>query len=310
MTDESRNRGADAPLWTLNNVCLGPSRLRDVSVVIPRGVTAVLGWSGAGKTSLLNVLVGFEKPDRGIFDGPRSFYWSPQNDGLWPHCTAREHLALVRCAEARIDELLAGFDLTERAGARPDELSEGERARLSVARALAAPAKVLVLDEPLAHVDPARVGRYWSVIRAALAAEDRSLVFATHVPEAALAEAQNVVCLRDGGVLHAGPIAEAYANPPSRDVMECLGPGNWMTPEEADLWLDEKIDFARCFRPEQIEIEPTNLSHMVVRSANFLGSFAEAELRHVNAAVVRTFLHRPAAADLQPEMPAVVRLRA
>jgi len=300
---------ADAPLWTLNNVCLGAGRLSDVSLSIPRGVTAVLGCSGAGKTSLLNVLVGFERAERGIFDGPRSFYWSPQNNGLWPHCTTREHLALVRCADARIDELLTAFDLAERAAAKPHELSEGERSRLSVARALAAPAKVLVLDEPLAHVDPARVGRYWSVIRASLVAEERSLVFSTHVPEAVLAEAQQVICMRDGRVLHAGRVQETYAHPPSREVMDCLGPGNWLTPEEADLWLDEQIEAARCFRPEQIEIEATNLSHVVVRSATFLGSFAEAELRHVNAAVVRTFLHRPAAAQLQPGVPAVVRLR-
>ncbi len=301
---------ADAPLWTLNHVSLGPARLHEVSLSIPPGVTAVLGCSGAGKTSLLNVLVGFEKPERGIFDAPRSFYWSPQNHGLWPHCTAREHLALVRCADARIDELLAAFDLTGRAAAKPHELSEGEQARLSVARALAAPAKVLVLDEPLSHVDSARAGRYWSVIRAALAAEDRSLVFSTHVPEAVLSEAANVICLRDGRVLHAGPVQETYGNPPNREVMDCLGAGNWLTPEEAELWLDEKIDTARCFRPEQIEVEPTNLSHVVVRSASFLGSVAEAELRHVNAAVVRTFLHRPASAQLQPGMPAVVRLRA
>jgi ABC-type multidrug transport system ATPase subunit len=300
---------ADAPLWTLNHVCLGPARLREISLSIPPGVTAVLGCSGAGKTSLLNVLVGFEKPERGIFDGPRSYYWSPQNHGLWPHCTAREHLALVRCAPARIDELLGAFDLGERAHAQPHELSEGERSRLGVARALATSAKVLVLDEPLSHVDPARLSRYWSVVRQNLTAEGRSLVFSTHVPEAVLGEAQYVVCLREGRVVHSGAVQEAYANPPTREVMECLGPGNWLTPEEADLWLDESIDFARCFRPEQIEIEPTNLSHIVVRSASFLGSLAEAELRHVNAAVVRTFLHRPAAAGLQPGMPAVVRLR-
>ena len=89
----------DKPLWTLSQVFLGPARLESISLSIEPGVTVVLGWSGAGKTSLLNVLVGFEKPERGILDGPKSLYWSPQNHGLWPHCTAREHLELVRCAE-------------------------------------------------------------------------------------------------------------------------------------------------------------------------------------------------------------------
>jgi len=300
---------ADAPLWTLNQVCLGPARLRDVSLVIPRGVTAVLGGSGAGKTSLLNVLVGYEKPDRGIFDGPRSFFWAPQNHGLWPHYTVREHLALVRCSAERADELLTAFDLTDRAGTRPHELSEGERARLSVARALGSPTNVLVMDEPLAHVDSARLGKYWGHIRQWLTGEDRSLVFSTHSPEAVLSEARHVVCLREGELLHAGPVAETYAHPPNREVMECLGPGNWLTPEEADLWLDEYIDVARCFRPEQIEIEPAHISHVVVRGSRFLGSVAETELRHVNAAVIRKFFHRPSGAHFQAEAPASIMVR-
>ena len=300
---------ADTPLWTLDHVSLAPERLCDVSVVIPRGVTAVLGGSGAGKTSLLNLLVGFEKPERGIFDGPRSLYWSPQNHGLWPQCTVLEHLEIVRCTRARAEELLTAFDLADRLGARPNELSEGERARLSIARALGAPAEVLVMDEPLAHVDSARLSRYWAVIRQALAVGSRSLVFSTHAPEAALGEANTVICLREGSVLHAGPVADAYANPPTRDVMDCLGPGNWLTPEEAELWLDEEIDTARCFRPEQLEIVPTHLSHVVVRETAFYGSHAEAELRHVNAAVVRKFLHRPSGSHLRSGEPAAIRLR-
>jgi ABC-type multidrug transport system ATPase subunit len=299
----------DTPLWTLSHICLGPARLDGISLSISQGVTAVVGWSGAGKTSLLNVLVGFEKPDRGIFDGPKSFYWAPQNHGLWPHCTTREHLELVRATDTRIDELLGAFDLNDRAAARPDEMSEGERSRLSVARALAAPAKILVLDEPLAHVDPSRVHKYWSVIRQYVQTDERSLVFSTHIAEAALSESQNVVCLKGGRVLHSGPTASTYAHPPSREVMECLGPGNWMTPEEAELWLDESIIQERCFRPEQIEIEPTHLSHLVVRDSAFLGSIGRVELRHVNAAQSRVFYHRPSGGHLQPGAPAAMRLR-
>jgi ABC-type Fe3+/spermidine/putrescine transport system ATPase subunit len=299
---------ADAPLWTLNQVCLGPARLRDVSLVIPPGVTAVLGGPGAGKTALLNVLVGYERPERGIFDGPRSFFWSPQNHGLWPHCTVREHLALVRCPAERVAEVLAAFDLASLAEAKPGTLTQDEAARLSIARALAAPVPVLVLDEPLACVEVARRAKYWEAIRHWLAGEGRSLVFSTASPELALGEARHVVCLRDGEVLHAGPVGEAYANPPSRAVMDCFGPGNWLTPEEADLWLDERIDTARCFRPEQITIEPAHISHVVVRGSRFLGSIAETELRHVNAAVIRKFFHRPSGAHLQPETPASIGL--
>src|SRR5688572_29718556 len=196
----------EAPLWTIDRVSLGPERLQDLSVTIRRGVTAVLGWSGAGKTSLLNLLVGFEKPERGIIAGPRSIFWVPQNGGLWPHCSVREHLALVRASPDENDQLLVGLDLIEKAEAHPDELSGGERARLAVARALASNAEVLVMDEPLASIDPARVGTFWRVIRQHLAATGAALVFATHDPARVMGEADQVICLRKGTLLHAGEV--------------------------------------------------------------------------------------------------------
>lgn len=299
----------DAPLWTLDRVSLGPARLREISATVGRGVTAVLGWSGAGKTSLLNLLVGFEKPERGIIAGPRSVFWVPQNGGLWPHCTAREHLQVMKASAEKIDELLVSFDLADRAEARPAELSEGECARLSVARALSARAEVLVMDEPLVHVDPARVANYWRVIREHLATTGTPLVFATHEPERVLGEAQRVIYLREGEVLHVGEVGALYNDPPTRELMQSLGPGNWLTPEEAELWLDESCERARCFRPEQIEVAPANISHVLVRAASFRGAVAEVELHHLNAAVSRRFFHRPAGANLQPGMPAAVRLR-
>jgi ABC-type Fe3+/spermidine/putrescine transport system ATPase subunit len=294
-------------LWTLDRVSLGAGRLREVSVEIPRGIAAVVGWSGAGKTSLLNVLVGFERPDRGVIAAPGSVAWVPQDGGLWPHCTAREHLEIAGAAADAADALLAAFDLGERAAARPGELSQGEQARLNVARALAARAAVLVMDEPLAHVDPARVARYWAALREHLGA--RSLVFATHSPEAALGHAEHVICLRNGCLLHAGPMGETYAHPPNPEVMECLGPGNWVTPDEAALWFGEKLREPRCFRPEQIEIEPAHISHVVVTATTFLGSVAETELRLVNAAAIRKFLHRPSGPHLHAGAPASLRLQ-
>ncbi len=287
---------------------LGTGRLRDVSVEIARGLTAVVGWSGAGKTSLLNVLVGLERANRGTVSAPGRVAWAPQNGGLWPHCTTREHLEIAGGDAYGIDALLRAFDLGERASARPGELSQGEAARLNVARALAGRAEVLVLDEPLAHVDPARVSRYWAALREHL--RERSLVFATHSPEAALGHAEHVICLRAGRVLHTGPIHETYARPPSLEVMECLGPGNWITPDEASLWFGEELSAALCYRPEQIEIEPSSTGDVVVKSAAFLGSMAEAEVCHVNAAVTRRFLHRPSGPRLYAGTPARLCLRA
>jgi ABC-type multidrug transport system ATPase subunit len=83
-------------LWQLENVRLG-QRLHDVTLRIEPGVTAVLGHSGAGKTSLLNLLVGFEKPNAGKLTAEFNrgthriaLFWVPADGGLWPHLTMLE----------------------------------------------------------------------------------------------------------------------------------------------------------------------------------------------------------------------------
>src|SRR6478752_9373901 len=101
-------------LWQLDAVSLDPARLHEVTLEIQRGVTAVVGWSGAGKTSLLNVLVGFEKPHRGRITGSPKVAWAPPNHGLWPQCTVREHLAIGVKTPAEGDALLLALDLHDK----------------------------------------------------------------------------------------------------------------------------------------------------------------------------------------------------
>jgi ABC-type multidrug transport system ATPase subunit/DNA-binding beta-propeller fold protein YncE len=296
-------------LWKLNGVRLG-QRLLDLTLPIETGVTAVLGHSGAGKTSLLNLLVGFEQPDAGMlakeFDREAHrvpLFWVPSDGGLWPHLTVAEHIGEVSetSGEARNAEMnrwLEEFDLTNRRDSRPDTLSAGEQARLSVARALAADAAVLVMDEPLVHVDPSRVGKYWQVIRSHLAAKGASLVFATHSPRSVLAEAQRVICLRESRVEYNGEVEELYWRAASPELAGCLGEGNWMEPEAARLWLRREEPSARCFRPEQISAQLDEQSQFFVESSRFQGSVAELELRHEPTGAVRKFFHRPAANHL------------
>lgn len=300
---------AEETLWRLEHVVLKPRRLQDVSLTLYRGVTAVIGWSGAGKTSLLNLLAGFEKPDAGRVMPAASLRigWVPQNGALWPHCSAREHLTIATASRDGADSLLAEFDLTDRADAVPHQLSQGEQSRLAVARALASRPAVLVLDEPLVHVDPARAGKYWRVIREHMAVTGASLIFSTHVPELVLSEAGRAICLREGTVLHEGATAELYAQPRTPELMSFLGPGNWLTPEESHLWLGSDAPAERCWRPEQVQIEQCEHGAAVVATASFGGSVATCELRHLESATSRTFYHRPTAAVLREGMRVSVR---
>lgn len=318
----------DEPLWQLERVGVGSGtlpRLEEVTVTIRRGVTAVVGPSGAGKTSLVNLLVGFEKPDRGRISaelagrgGTLPLFWVPQDGGLWPHMTVLEHLRTAAPADtAREDllHLLSDFDIKDKADAYPDELSGGERARLSTARALATRAAVLVMDEPLASVDPARQGKYWDAIRRHLDGNAASLVYATHSAKTVLREAERVVCLRDGRVLYEGEVDELYWRPATPELMTCLGEGNWLRPEEIRIWFEAQKDCpvgldgeGRCYRPEQIEIRKTGGSPIVVRRSLFQGEIAEAELENEENGIVRRFLHRPASDRLRPGDRVIVKV--
>ena len=294
-------------LWKLEQVSLGNGaqpRLRDVSLRVQPGATAVLGCSGAGKTSLLNLLVGFEKPDAGRLSAylptgsQLPLYWAPQNGGLWPHLTVREHLEAVGGEE--IDGLLADLDIRHRAGAHPGDLSMGERARLSLARALAARPAVLVLDEPLAHVDVAGAGRYWRAVRDRVARSGASLVFATHLPRMVLGEAERVVCLREGRVIYEGEVQELYLRPPSREAAECLGEVNWLEPADEPVWLAEGADGRRCYRPEHLAIAPVPDGPLIVREHTDRGTLAETELLHEPTGQTRRFFHRPTDGPIPP----------
>ena len=94
-------------------------------------------------------------------------------------------------------------------------------------RALASGAEVIVMDEPMAHVDPARINDYWQVIREHCSRTRTSLIVATHSPEVALAEAENAICFRNGCVVYSGLINALYHSPRSPDEASLLGPGNW-----------------------------------------------------------------------------------
>jgi len=311
-----------APLWHLRDVSLAGTeryRLANVSCDIPPGVTAVVGYSGAGKTSLLNLLVEFERPTRGDItrgatdsDHRLPLFWVPQDDALWPHETARDHLKIMSTGQvvddAWIDGLLNAFDLDGQAEQTPETMSQGERARLSVARALAGRPGVLVMDEPLAHVDPARVGKYWAAIRDYSAQSSAALVIATHSPETVLREAEHVLCLKQGELLYQGPVEELYHRPGTPELAEFLGAANWLPQSDARLWRVDLPHDKECWRPEQLSLQVVEESPLVVESAHFCGSVEEVELLNEETFEKRTFYHRPAAAKLNAGARVAIRI--
>ncbi len=306
-----------APLWTLDRVAVasaGSRRLGPITLAIRPGITAILGHSGAGKTTLCNLLAGFERPSSGAITahppqvadptGRLPIYWAP-HDALWPHLDAHAHLVAVapRQASMPASAILGALGLAECARSLPSRMSAGERARLTVARALASEAAVLVLDEPFAHVDPSSLPSCWRALLDHCAALGSSLVYATHDPGWVLGCADRVACLRHGEVIGDGAVPEIYERPATREVAACFGEANWFAPGEAADWLDgadaaSLQAFSRdggCVRPERLGIAPDSGGRAVVRDSAFHGALARTTLE-LAGAEPREFVHRPSRA--------------
>lgn len=282
-------------VWSLSDVTLAGRdrpRLHNMSLEISAGVTAVMGSSGAGKSSLLGLLTDFEKPDVGSveFAAPETaadlpLFWSPQDDGLWPHLTSEQHIEYVLRSQSKMGrssvEWLELFSLGESKRALPDSLSQGERARLSLARSLASEAVVLVLDEPLVHVDPLLAYRCWQVIAEHIERCGTTVVFSTHDPDAVLKYAQNVVCLDKGTVTFAGAVNELYLDPPSRELAWLLGPCNWLDQDDVDAGnaCVGRNQANVCVRPSSLALLPDSNARFVVESVLNAAAVTEVQIR-------------------------------
>jgi nitrate/nitrite transport system ATP-binding protein len=169
----------NTPLLELANVCkgFGPADdrtdvLRDINLTIEDGeFVAIVGYSGAGKTTLISMIAGLLQPDSGTVKLRGEIITEPgpergvvfQNYSLLPWLTVAENVALAveqvfptwsrAQRRAQVEKYLAMVNLTPASGKLPRELSGGMRQRVSVARALATEAKILLLDEPLGALD-------------------------------------------------------------------------------------------------------------------------------------------------------------
>ncbi len=199
--------------------------LRDVSFDVTTGtMVALVGRSGSGKTSLLNVVGGLDRPDAGtvVVDGTEvtaldddglsdlrraKVAYVFQTFGLIPVMTAAENvgvplrLARVPSAERerRVELLLDLVGLGDHARQRPDELSGGQQQRVAIARALAASPRLLIADEPTGQLDAETGLAVMALLRGVVESEGVTALVSTHDP-VMMALADRVVRISDGQV--------------------------------------------------------------------------------------------------------------
>jgi molybdate transport system ATP-binding protein len=208
----------------------------EASFTAEGGVTALFGPSGSGKTSLVRIVAGLLRPDRGrltvdgrlLVDTERRVFVPPhrrrvgyvfQEPRLFPHVSVRRNLTFGRSLAPRsepkpdmdgIVELLGIGHLLAR---RPASLSGGERSRVAIGRALLASPRLLLLDEPLANLDEARRAEILPYLERLRDVAKVPILFVSHAVGEVARLANNVVLLEQGRVVSVGPAAVALRGP-------------------------------------------------------------------------------------------------
>lgn len=180
-------------------------------------ITCLLGASGCGKTTLLNMLAGLTPYEGRIGNVPERISYIFQEERLLPNLTVKQNVALVLGKNAdgkKISEMLEKVELSGKEDAYPAELSGGQAQRVSIARAFAYPSGLILMDEPFSSLDTALKIRLIDVFCRLWQEEKRTAVFVTHDAEEAYMLAHRAVLLDEGKVVadisENDPVPRAY----------------------------------------------------------------------------------------------------
>lgn len=240
--------------------------LDDVSVNLPTGqLTALLGPSGGGKSTLLRIIAGLEAADSGTVDieGTPATHLPPQKRNVgfvfqhyaaFKHMSVRKNIAFgleIRKRSKsditrRVDDLLDLVHLSQFADRLPSQLSGGQRQRMALARALAVEPTVLLLDEPFGALDAKVRKELRDWLRRLHDEVHVTTVFVTHDQEEALEVADEIVVINDGRVEQIGTPDVLYDKPASDFVMSFLGPvttlgGQLIRPHDIEVFTHSRI---------------------------------------------------------------------
>jgi len=225
---------------------LSQAVLRRVNLELEKVHTlALIGPSGGGKSTLLRIIAGLEKPDEGrifldqkeiiyrekeLMEHRRSIGTVFQAYNLFPHLTALQNITLPLekvhryiPAEARqlANEILERFRLAEHSHKPPAQLSGGQRQRVAIARAVSIKPKLLLFDEPTSALDPEMTAEVLQLIEE-LREEGRDIMIVTHEMGFANQIADQIALLSGGQIAELGPPSQVLEEPQSEVTRQFL----------------------------------------------------------------------------------------
>ncbi len=220
--------------------------LKNVDIRVETGeLFTLLGPSGCGKTTLLRIIAGLEKSDKGtVYLNGLPISTLPANKrpvntvfqsyALFPHMTNADNVAFgLRSRKTpeeevrkKVREGLAMMEMDDFGDRYPDQLSGGQRQRVAMARALVCEPEVLLLDEPMSALDAKLRVNLQIQLRKLQKKIKKTFVLVTHDQDEALTVSDQIAVMKDGRVLQVGSPNEIYDRPSCRFVAEFIGTAN------------------------------------------------------------------------------------
>ncbi|RRB06875.1 ABC transporter ATP-binding protein [Larkinella rosea] len=288
--------------------------VRGVSLVIKPGeIVGLVGASGSGKSTMLNLLAGLvdategtvklngervKGPSEQLVPGHPHIKLVHQEYQLMPNVSIRENIAYSlrfyekRYQDYRIDQLIGLCRLEAVQHRLPRQVSGGEKQRTAIARAIAEKPAVLLLDEPFSHLDLPNRELIRGMLLDLVRHEKTACLFVTHDSTDALSIPSRIGILQDGHLVQLGAPMDVYRRPYNAYVAQMTGPANLIRAKHLPLMgiiHAYQPNALACVRPEQIRLSDRGRFGGTVRNVFFKGAFIEVEVE-MNRFVNLTFL--------------------